>query len=268
MYYEGKSGRTIVDRQIDAYRLYGNRCLIYEAPRKDGRFLFVAWSELSPIAFRPSSGLVRWRLDVDGPRRFEVAVDADGRRLLDIEWINYGDACYLAQLQPRLREQWQESAPFDSERVKSEQSRLDVDGEDSIGNSTLSDAAREGRIAVVDELLRAGSDVNSANRFGVSVLMTAVGHGNVDVVRRLIAAGARVNAQDGRGATALMYAARYRKVEIARLLVASGAKIALRDDAGRTAAVWLPESTSDDVQKLRALLDEPRAADLQSEPRR
>src|SRR5205807_10628706 len=106
----------------------------------------------------------------------------------------------------------------------------------------------------------AGADVDSANNSGVSALMGSVAGGNVDVVRRLINAGARVNAQDARGATALMYAARYRKLEIAKLLVESGAKTTTRDDSGRTAAVWLPESGSDEVRQLRALLDQSRDA--------
>ena len=101
LYYENNTDRVVVDGPIESYRLYGNRCLIYEAPRQNGRFLFVAWVGLTPIAFRPSVQPSRWRLDVDGPRRFETPVDPDGRRLLQVEWINFGAACYLAQLQPR-----------------------------------------------------------------------------------------------------------------------------------------------------------------------
>src|SRR5205807_6486403 len=124
--------------------------------------------------------------------------------------INFGDACYLAQLQLRLHERWQESAPFDAGHVKSEESLLDVDAEDSVGNSTLADAASQGKVVLVDELVRAGADVDSANNSGVSALMGSVAGGNVDVVRRLIKAGARANAQDARGATAVTYASRYR----------------------------------------------------------
>jgi hypothetical protein len=258
LYFEQDNGkRTLVAQQITAYRLYAKRCLIYEAPRENGRFLFVMWRGFAPIAFRISEEPSRWRLDVDGPRRFEPALDADGRRLLDVEWINFGDPCYVAQLQPKLADRRPDQPPLESGRLKSERTRLEVDGHDSVGNSALSDAAYRGKPILVDELLRAGSDVNSANQAGVSVLMVGVVSGDLDVVRRLIEAGARVNAQDGSGQTALMYAARYRKLEVARLLVANGAKTSLRDDAGRTALVWLGEPPSyapEDYHQLQALL--------------
>ena len=227
---------------------------MYEAPRPTGRFLFVAWGGLTPVAFRPSVAPNRWRLDLDGPRRFDTPIDPDGRRLLAIDWINFGSPCYIAQMQPPLHERWAQSAPFDPDHVKSEESVVDVDGADSVGNSTLADAAHEGKVVLVDELLRAGADVNSANISGVSVLMSAVASRHTDVVRRLINAGARVNAQDIGGGTALMYAARYRNLEIAKALIEAGAKATIRDDSGRTAAVWVPESGTD-VPQLRALLE-------------
>ncbi|HEY7169477.1 MAG TPA: ankyrin repeat domain-containing protein [Vicinamibacterales bacterium] len=256
------STRTLVDRQITAYRLYANRCLIYEAPRETGRFLFVMWAGLAPIAFRTSEEPSRWRLDADGPRHFEPSRADDGRRLLDVEWINFGDACYVAQLQPKFKKDWQNQPPLDASRVKSEQTSLEVDGSDSVGNSTLSDAAYHGKPILVDELLRAGADANSANRSGVSVLMAGVAYGDLEVVRKLIEGGARVNAQDGSGQTALMYAAKYRRLEIARLLIANGAKTSVRDDIGRTALVWLgdpPSYAPETYHQLRTLLEAPPA---------
>lgn len=255
LYRESGSTRVVVDRRVEAYRLYVRKCLIYEAPRPQGRFLFVVWGGLTPVAFRTSVGPSRWRLDTDGPRRFETLLDPDGRRLLAIEWINFGDACYLAQLQPPFKDNWAASAPFSPDRVKADESTVDVDGADTVGNSTLSDAARAGQVVLVDELLRAGADPNSANNAGVSVLMTAVASRKTEVVSRLIKSGARINAQDGRGETALMYAARYRNLEMAKLLIDAGARSTIRDDIGRTAAVWVPDGSTDDLRELRALLD-------------
>ena len=51
-------------------------------------------------------------------------------------------------------------------RVKVVESTLEVNGADSVGNSTLSEAVRLKQTVLVDELLRAGADVNSANRYG------------------------------------------------------------------------------------------------------
>ena len=80
----------------------------------NGRFLFVAWSGFRPVAFRTSEEPSRWRLDSDGPRRFEPVVDPDGRHFLDVDWINFGDPCYVAQLQPKLADGRQEPPPLDA----------------------------------------------------------------------------------------------------------------------------------------------------------
>lgn len=250
LYREVDGTRVVVDGQIEAYRLYARRCLIYEAPRPEGRFLFVAWGGLTPVAFSASNAPHRWRLDADGPRRFETLVDPD-RTLLAVEWINFGDPCYLAQTQPRLKDDWTRTATHLLDRTKIKESILDVHGEDSVGNSVLSDAASEGQVVLVDELLRAGADPNAANVAGVSVLMVA---SSPDVVRRVIEGGARVDAQDERGLTALMYAARYRDLEKARLLVEAGASRTIRDDSGRTAAAWVPDSDGETQRQLRTLL--------------
>jgi len=255
LYHEAKGKRVLVDRQIEAYRLYVNRCLIYVASRADGRYLFVAWGGLTPVAFRESIGPSQWRLDGDGPRRFETPMDPDGRRLLTSQWINFGDPCYTAQEQPRFTGNWV-STPTRvvSDRIKIEESTIEVDGEDSVGNSMLSNAAAKGEVVLVDELLRAGADPNSANHAGVSVLMTAVAFRHPEVVGRLIAAGARVDTQDGGGETALMYAAKYRNLEMMKALIAAGAKTTIRDDRGRTAAVWVPDGDKDDLREMRAVL--------------
>ena len=267
LYREANGTRVLVDRQVEAYRLYANRCLIYEAPRADGRFLFVVWGPLTPVAFRESIGLSRWRLDADGPRRFETPVDPDGRRLLATQWINFGDPCYTAQLQPRFTDR-RASTPTRvvSDRIKIEESTIDVNGEDSVGNSTLSDATRKGEVALVDELLRAGADPNSANQAGVSVLMTAIAFRKPDVVRRLIAAGARVDAQAGDGETALMCAAKYRNVELMKLLLARGADPKAATDhhdnaltasagIGWVDGVVYERSPKDNIEAVRMLLD-------------
>jgi hypothetical protein len=250
LYREVDGMRVVVDGQIEAYRLYARHCLIYEAPRAEGRFLFVVAGGLTPVAFSASNAPRRWRLDIDGPRRFDTVVDPN-RSLLAVEWINFGDPCYLAQTQPPFRDDWARTATYVLDRLKIEESILDVHGEDSVGNSTLSDAAREGQVVLVDELLSAGADPNSANNSGVSVLMTA---SNPQVVRRVIEGGARVDAQDGRGQTALMYAARYRNLEKAKLLLEAGASRTMRDDSGRTAAAWVPDSDGEAQRQLRTLL--------------
>jgi hypothetical protein len=244
---------VVVDRQVDAYRLYGGRCLMYEASRPEGRIVYAVWGGLTPVPIA-ASDLRRWRMDADGLRRFDAPVDPEGRSMLTIEWLQYGDICYAAQTQAKFEESWAQQARAAFAKVRVQRSAVDVDGADSVGNSTLSDAAREGQIALVDELLRAGADVNSTNDAGVTVLMMSVAFRQPEVTRRLIQGGARIDAQDDRGQTALMTAAQYRNLEIAEILLQAGADPTIRDDSGRTAAAWVPDDGNADLRTLRARL--------------
>jgi hypothetical protein len=254
LYQKVDGSLRLVDRQIEAYRLYADRCLMYEASRPAGRTVFAAWNNGTPVAIATSDGPRHWRLDADGPLRVSKRSAPDGRTLLVIELLKYGDICYLTQLQPRFHEDWDKNARVVPGRVTAEESVLDVHGTDSVGNSTLSDAAKKGQLVLVDELLGAGADVNSTNDAGISVLMTSVIFRNPDVTRRLIERGARINAQDDDGLTALMWAARYRNLEIAQILLDAGADGKIADDRGLTAAGWVPDGGRDEVRQLREQL--------------
>jgi uncharacterized protein len=266
LYREVKGTRVLVDRQIEAYRLYGQSCLMYQTSRPEGHVVYVVWGRLKPLGVVTTDALHRWRMDADGLRRFDTPADPDGRALLSISLMKYGEICYNAQLQPPFKD----GEPANPEgftvaavphmRMTPEETVLDVHGADSVGNTVLSDAAREGQISLVDELIAAGADVNASNDAGITVLMSAVSGRHLDVARRLIKGGARVNAQADSGGTALMMAASYRNLEMAQLLVEEGADSTIRDDMGRTAAVWVPDSSSTDMRPLRELLQRPAVA--------
>jgi hypothetical protein len=259
LYREVDGTRVVVDRQVDAYRLYVKRCLMYEAARPEGRVVFVVWGGLTPLPIAESD-LRRWRMDADGLRRFDTPLDPDGRTMLTVEWLQYGDICYAAQNQPKFDESWSQRPRAAFAKIRVETSAVDVNGVDSVGNSTLSEAARHGQIALVDELLRAGADVNASNDAGITPLMTSVAFRHTEVTRRLIRAGARIDAQDDGGETALMTAVRYRNPEMAQILLEAGADPAIRDDSGRTAAAWVPDDGSAELKNLRARLDRPAKA--------
>jgi len=260
LYREKDGTRVVVDRQIDAYRLYARFCLVYETFRSNGRVVFAVAGGMTPIGIATSDEFNRWRIDTDGLRRFDTRTDTDGGRLLNIEWIDYSDFCYVAQTQPAFQEHWAQNARFDYERVHIQESVIGVNAKNSVGASTLDAAARKGQLVIVDELLRAGADVNSANDAGTTALMVAIVYNHLDVARRLIQGGARINAQDDRGATALMLTARYRRLEIAQLLLDAGADGRIHDDSGKTAAAWAPDGGHDTEQRLRTLLAAAAAA--------
>ena len=71
----------------------------------------------------------------------------------------------------------------------------------------LTTAAREGNLAVAEEMLAKGADVNFQDGEGKSALMLAAESGHTEVVRVLLEAGADVDSKDGNGCTALTLAA-------------------------------------------------------------
>jgi hypothetical protein len=260
LYRDVDGTRVLVDRQIEAYRMYYTRCLVYQVSRPEGRVLYGVNGNLTPLAIATSDALDPWRLDTEGLRRFGKPADPDGRNLLTVESMNVGEICTALQMQPPFTENWAAASRVKPGRFKVIESVLDVNGADSVGNSTLSDAAGEGQIATVDALLRAGADANSANDAGITVLMVAVAHRHPDVARRLLKGGARVNAQDDRGQTALMAAARYRNAEMAQLLLDAGADIRVRDDSGQNAVGKVPDGGGAETQLVRERLQRAAAA--------
>jgi len=246
--------RVVVDRQIDTYRMYYKICLAYETSRPEGRVIFMAAGNRTPYPVTATDTLRPWRIDADGLRRFGAHEDPDGRRLLAIEFIDFSGLCTAAQMTKPLYDGWAETTRVVPGKTKIIESVLEIDGADNVGNSTLSEAVREGQIALVEELVRAGADVNASNRHGGTPLMTGVWSRNTEVVRRLLEAGARINAQTDDGQTALMEAAHTRNLEMAELLIDAGADVTIRDDLGRNAAGRVPDGGGPGMDALRMRL--------------
>ena len=255
LYHDAGKGPVLVDRAVGRYKVWANGvCVMYEAPRPEGQVIFCAAGRLTPIAVTTSDTLRPWRFDANALRRFDGPNEIEQRIVLGMEWIDYADVCNPAQMRPPRVDGWAKNVRVDPARFRVHESTLDVHGEDSVGNSVLSDAAREGQIAVVEELIRAGADVNSANRYGGSVLMTAIAYRHSDIVRLLLQSGAIVDAQDSDGETALMTAARYRNPEMAKILLDAGATATIRDNRGQTALAWVPDGDAAPLRELRTLL--------------
>ena len=138
-------------------------------------------------------------------------------------------------------------------------------------DSTLADAAEEGRAAQVRTLLDSGADVNgtqvdgmtalhwavyhddsvtasllmqsgadvgAANRYGVTPISLAATNRNADVVRLLLDAGADANATLSGGETVLMTAARAGSAEAVTALLAGGGDPNARERRDQTALMW------------------------------
>ena len=86
----------------------------------------------------------------------------------------------------------------------------------------LHDAAKNGDIEEVRELLDAGIDVNSLNSEGATPLHWAAFKGHVEVAKLLVKRGAKVNALTKKGSTPLRLATTHKQQDMIRYLKSRG----------------------------------------------
>jgi hypothetical protein len=256
LYWVKDGKRVVVDRQILGYQM--SSCLVYETSRPSlSRVVFGVLQPRSPVPIVPSDSISPWRLSWDGLRRFDIPrAQEDGRTTLEMDFVSINDICMLAYRQPEFTEDWADRTPLNFTAVKIEHAEFDVNGSDSVGNSTLSLEVQQRHPQVVEELLRAGADANAANRSGGTPLMTAIAFDDksTEMLERLLDAGADIDAQEDGGETALMYAAKYGRKAALEILLARGANPAIRDNHGRTAAAVT--GNSNDAAELSRILEE------------
>ncbi len=106
-----------------------------------------------------------------------------------------------------------------------------------IKNKNLIDAVKAENPALVKQLINSGNyNVNvDVDGYGMTILMQAAINGNLEIVKELIKKGANVNAQSNPGYTALMWAAHFGRYQIAKELIKAGADINAKTHAGQTA---------------------------------
>ena len=100
---------------------------------------------------------------------------------------------------------------------------VDVNGTDESQKTALHYASEQGHDDVVVFLLTNGADVNHEDEQAQTALILASARGQEEIVERLLAAGADANHADRDGATAISAAASGGHDGVVRLLLASGA---------------------------------------------
>jgi ankyrin repeat protein len=80
-------------------------------------------------------------------------------------------------------------------------------------------------VPVIDALVAGGAGLEQGDEIGGTALANAAGNGNLHAVRELLRLGAHVDAGDHSGWTGLIKAASSGRLDVIRVLVAAGAKI-------------------------------------------
>ncbi|MCJ7581571.1 MAG: acyltransferase family protein [Candidatus Aminicenantes bacterium] len=114
---------------------------------------------------------------------------------------------------------------------------------------SLHAAALQGSIDVIQQHIRAGSDLNEKDVYGSSPLIIAATFGKTEVARALIEAGADMKIKNNEGSNSLHIAAFFCRTEIVESLLDNGADKNLRNDAGST-ALDLVRRPFDDVKGI------------------
>lgn len=133
----------------------------------------------------------------------------------------------------------------------------------AFGSDALVEAAEDGELERVNELLAEGAPVDSRDSDGRTALMLALEEGAVEVARALMTSGADVKAVDLEGWTTLMCAAEGGEVEIIRELARRGVDVSARASDGTTALLTAApvEEPSELVQVLLELGAQTEARD-------
>lgn len=128
--------------------------------------------------------------------------------------------------------------------------------------SPLADAARDGELAPVTDLIAQGADVNLAASDGSTALLWAAYHHHAEMAHALLAAGADPDVPNNFGVTPLVQASRTGDAAVMEVLLDGGADITLAHPEGLTPL--MASAGTGRLDAVRLLLDrgaDPNAAD-------
>lgn len=101
--------------------------------------------------------------------------------------------------------------------------------------TTLQQAAEQGSVPLIEQLLKSGSEIDGWDRYGNTALSRAIVFNNEGVVKFLLSQGANIEARSRAGGnTALMGAANWGRKNIVLFLLGKNANINATNDAGKT----------------------------------
>lgn len=131
---------------------------------------------------------------------------------------------------------------------------INVDIQDTFGNTMLIHAARSSYLTAVRLLLFAHARPDIQNNFGDTALMHAVSTSNCQIVECLLNANASTSLKNRDGETVLIWAIYRWQTNMIKILLAAGADVHAKDKKGNTALSKALESGNKSAIKL--LLDQ------------
>lgn len=117
-------------------------------------------------------------------------------------------------------------------------------------NPQLIEAARNGEIEQVRQLLTENVDVNAKDAGGRTALFFAARNGSRDICELLLTNKADVNAKSNGGFTPLMAAIRCNQRDVCELLLAMNADVNAKNNNGETALLFAADSYNLEICKL------------------
>lgn len=113
---------------------------------------------------------------------------------------------------------------------------------DTLDQTALFYACRDGKIGVVTFLIEKGCVVNHKDQYGQTCIYYAARENHMNVMQKLIAAGIDLNSEDMHQQTCLFYAAKQGHIDMCAELINSGANINHMDNKKQTALHWAQKS--------------------------
>jgi len=113
---------------------------------------------------------------------------------------------------------------------------------DTLDQTALFYAARDGRLQVVNLLLENGCNPNHRDIYGQTAIYYAARENRIDVAERLMDAGSDLNNEDMHQQTCLFYAAKQGNIDMWAKLIDHGANINHTDNKKQSALHWAQKS--------------------------
>jgi ankyrin repeat protein len=133
------------------------------------------------------------------------------------------------------------------------EANADIDITNKKENTSLICAVKMGYLEIVQALIDNEADINLTNNKGNTALMYAVKMGYLNIVQALIHAKAEIDSVNKDGYTPLLEAVKQNNTAITTILISAGADVYAIDKNGKSAIVLALESDSEQSEIIKVL---------------